>query len=112
MGFLVFTVSDEVKCEILLSAAPSPEMHGDVVGQFHSLPGRKDGADSLSTSLGFSSSPLNLIWDKRKNKQINNLEFILPAKTWKIGRLVDTGDFWKPLHSYLLRGPFCLEVIF
>lgn len=43
MGFLVFTVSDKVKCAILFSAAPSPEMPGDAVGQFHSLPGRKDG---------------------------------------------------------------------
>lgn len=43
MGFLVFTVSDKVKCGILFSAMPSPEMHGDTVGQFHSLPGRKDG---------------------------------------------------------------------
>lgn len=105
MGFLVFTVGDKVKCGILFSAAPSPEMPGDAVGQFHSLPGRKDGADSVSTSLGFSS-PLNLIWDKRKNKQVNNLEFILPAKTWKIGRLIGTGGFQKPLHNIavLLRG--------
>lgn len=67
MGFLVFTVSDKVKCGILFSAAPSPEVCGDAVGQFHSLPGRKDGANNLSTSLRVSS-PLNLIWDKRKNK--------------------------------------------
>lgn len=64
-------------------------------------------AGQLKHVSGFSS-PLNLIWDKRKNKQVNNLEFILPAKTWKIGRLIGTGGFWKPLHSYVLRGYFLI----
>lgn len=77
MDFLVFSVRDKVKCGILSSIASSAEMYRDVAGQFHSLPGTKDGTDHLSTPLGFSSH-LNLIWDKRKTKQINNLEFLFP----------------------------------
>lgn len=53
MGFLVFTVSDKVKCGILFCAAPSPEMQADVVGQFYSLTGRKDGTGSLAHPWGF-----------------------------------------------------------
>lgn len=79
IDFLVFSVRDKVKCGILSRIASSPETYGDVAGQFHSLPGTKDGADSLSTSMGLSSQ-LNLIWDKKKNKQVINLEFIFPCQ--------------------------------